>query len=117
MTTILVVDDDPAIVRLVTLVLKSASFDVRRAFDGREALSQLLAGGTNPDLVVLDLSMPVMDGRHFYAEARSAGYQGPVIVCSAHGAREACLELGAQASVSKPFDPDVLLETIREQLD
>jgi len=47
----------------------------------------------------------LIDGRDVYRAARAMGYRGPVIVCSAFGARDAQRELGAEAAISKPFDP------------
>jgi len=57
--------------------------------------------------------MPAMDGRSFYAAARDAGYDGPIVICSAYGARDASLELGADGAITKPFDPLNLLATMK----
>ncbi len=116
MQTILVVDDDRGIVRFLQLLLRLESFRVLSAFDGVDALCQLEEQEERPDLIVLDLAMPLMDGREFYHRARDAGYGGPVIVCSADGAGQACRELGAQKALPKPFDADELLLAIHEQL-
>ena len=60
--------------------------------------------------------MPKVDGRAFFYRARGAGYQGPVVVCSAWGAKAAQRELGADAALDKPFEPDDLVDSIKEVL-
>ncbi len=114
MARILLVDDDPAVLRLVSLVLRTEGLAVDTATDGNEAMRALRL--ERPDLIVLDLSMPVMDGRTFYRRARAAGYTGPMIVCSAYGAVEAGRELGAEAAIDKPFEPTELVSVINSLL-
>jgi DNA-binding response OmpR family regulator len=108
---VLVVDDDASLLRLVSLVLTSEGFDVTCALGGAEGLKSL--GLQWPNVVLLDLSMPEIDGRTFYREARDVGYLGPVMICSAHGAQAAQSELGADGFIDKPFDPDVLVRRLR----
>jgi CheY-like chemotaxis protein len=67
-------------------------------------------------VIVLDLEMPVMNGRTFYRTARADGIVTPILILSAYGARDAKQELGAQAYVDKPFLPDQLLEAVRDIL-
>lgn len=110
LTDILVIDDDPAVVRLVSLILASEGYKVRRAESGSAGLEALQAG--DPSLIVLDLQMPGIDGRAFYRLAREAGYGGPVLILSAYGAHQAKDELGAEASLAKPFEPDELLTAV-----
>ena len=107
---ILVVDDDPGLNRLVRAILRSAGFDVTTAADGRQALAIALA--QHFDAVVLDLLMPELDGRGFFREFRAAGETSPVLIVSAYGAHDAQRELGAEGSITKPFDPEVLLHTL-----
>lgn len=114
MANVLIVDDDPSITRLMSVLLRSEGIDVSQAADGEEALSVLAEA--EPDLVVLDMQMPKMNGRVFYELARGTGYKGPVIVCSAYGAQAAQRQLGADAAVSKPFDPTDLLSSVKELL-
>ena len=92
---------------MVQLTLASEGFDVVTAHDGVHALEQL--DGPDFDAIVLDLQMPVMDGRTFYREMRARGFDTPVILLSAYGADAAKKELNAEAAVAKPFDPDVLI--------
>jgi DNA-binding response OmpR family regulator len=103
MASILVVDDDPALLRLVALLLRTEQYDVQVTSDGNEGLKLLQT--STPSAILLDLSMPIMDGRTFYTAARNAGYLGPIVICSAYGAREASADLGADGSITKPFDP------------
>jgi len=108
---ILVVDDDPALLRLVALLLRTEEYEVEVASGGNQALQILQT--SRPVAILLDLSMPVMSGREFYTAARKIGYTGPIVICSAYGAKEACAELGANAAITKPFDPMILLNTMK----
>jgi DNA-binding response OmpR family regulator len=112
---VLLVDDDPALVRMVRLVLLSDGFDVVTAESGYRALDQLT--DAQFDAVVLDLQMPNLDGRECFKEIRSRGYGVPVLILSAYGAEQARHELGAQAAVIKPFDPADFLKTVRAMID
>ena len=109
---VLVVDDDPAIRRLVVEVLKEEGFAPVEAQDGAEAL-ELLANGISPAAIVLDLSMPNMDGRTFLRQARSRGLPTPVLIMSAYGAQRAMAELEADDALQKPFDIDELARRVR----
>ena len=112
---ILVVDDDPALNILVAHLLRDEGYEIQTAAHGREAL-QSIDGGC-PDAVVLDLEMPVMDGRAFYHRLRAARCMTPVIILSAHGAKQAQRELGADAALDKPFDPDEFVTAVHELLE
>jgi len=107
---ILVVDDDPSLIRFVSLVLRSEGYEVKTASSGKLALEQIAA--ESPSLIVLDLRMPEMDGREVYRRARDAGYSGPFVICSAYGAQAARSELGAEESIDKPFDPESLVAKV-----
>jgi len=108
---VLVVDDDPALRRMVSLVLSSEGFDVSVADDGIRGLEELEAGDFQA--VVLDLQMPRMDGRAMFEEMRARGDHTPVLLLSAYGAERESKELGADAGLAKPFDVDVLVDTVR----
>jgi DNA-binding response OmpR family regulator len=116
MSTVLIVDDDKGIVRLLSSVLACEGFDVEKAYSGEDGLSFFQHGESRPDLVLLDLSMPGMDGREFFQQVRARGFAGPVMFCSSWGAASANRELGGQGAIEKPFDPDVLVECVRGQL-
>jgi DNA-binding response OmpR family regulator len=111
---IFVVDDDPAMGRLTTLALKSEGYEVAAFTSPREALEEVVdPGAPNPSMVILDLSMPEMDGREFYRRARAAGLVAPVLILSAYGAADARKELGAEASLAKPFDTQQLVDAVK----
>ncbi len=108
---ILVVDDDPALSRMVALTLRNDGFDVVAAPNGAVALETLRT--READVIVLDLEMPVMDGREFFRELRRKGRRTPVLVVSAYEARQGQRELGADDYLNKPFNPDDLVERVR----
>lgn len=107
---VLVLDDDPSLLRAISLSLRLEGYEVETAVDGIDGLEVLSKGEF--DVIVLDLQMPRMDGRAFYGELRQRGFQMPVLVLSAYGAHDARRELGAEGAVSKPFDPSDLVSTI-----
>jgi len=111
MSTVLVVDDDAALVRMVSLTLRDDGFAVSTAANGAEALDA--AVHTEPDVILLDLEMPVMDGRTCFRELREQGIDAPVVVVSGERARVAREELGADAALDKPFTPAALIASVR----
>ncbi len=108
--SVLVVDDDNSLSRLLTIVFRDAGYDVATAPDGQAALACVAA--ETPDVVILDLEMPGMNGREFYRELRTRGVSCPVLILSAYGAKAGQQELGAQSYMNKPFDPDDLLSAV-----
>jgi DNA-binding response OmpR family regulator len=113
---VLVVDDDTSVSYIVAETLRDEAFTVAVANNGLEAL-HLLEDGLEPDALVLDLAMPVMDGRELFHEIRQRGWDVPVLVLSAVGARQAMRELGAEAAMEKPFDLDRLVARVRTLTD
>ena len=118
-TSLLVVDDDPFIARLLQIELTAAGFEVRTAGNGAAALE--LALERCPELVIADVMMPTVDGfeltRRLRLDERTAATR--VILLSARGLSADKLEgfaVGADDYVVKPFDPPALLERIREVL-
>ena len=113
---ILIVDDDESIRQIVRLCLADEGFDVREAANGQAALDALAHFA--PDLILLDLRMPVMDGWEFsrrYAEL--PGEHVPVIAfVAALNAEQECAMLRAASIVTKPFDLDDLLAAVRRHL-
>jgi CheY-like chemotaxis protein len=107
---VLVVDDDPAVVRLLKLTLRSSGFDVIGASNGEEALEQVERH--RPEAIVLDVEMPVMNGREFYERLRQRRIDVPVVILSAYNPRRVQRELGAQGYVCKPFEPDDLVDAV-----
>ena len=114
---ILVVDDDPKIVKVVQAYLEKDGYQVLTAADGLRALE--LARQREPDLMVLDLMLPGMDGLDVCRVLRGEGNKVPVIMLTARTTEEdrlTGLELGADDYVTKPFGPRELLARIRAVL-
>ncbi|WP_439659106.1 response regulator [Lentzea sp. HUAS TT2] len=113
MTSVLVVDDEPQIVRALRINLSARGYDVMTAYDGRSALGVAVAG--KPDVVVLDLGLPDIDGVDVIAGLR--GWSTiPIIVLSARtdsSAKVEALDAGADDYVTKPFGMDELLARLR----
>jgi two-component system response regulator AtoC len=107
---VLIVDDDAGLLRLLTLILRSADYDVATALNGVDALD--VAERQHVDVIVLDLRMPVLDGPGFFRELRARGDKTPVLVASSVGARDAQRELGAEGAIEKPFEPEDLLAAV-----
>jgi DNA-binding response OmpR family regulator len=113
---ILVVDDEPKIVKLARDYLEKNGFRVRAAYDGATALAA--ARSERPDLVVLDLLLPGMDGREVYRRLRRET-DVPVIMLTAlseESDQVAGLELGADDYITKPFSPRLLVAHVRALL-
>ena len=116
MTTILVVDDEPKITRLVRDYLESAGFAVISAGDGQEAVMR--ARTERPDLVILDLGLPRLDGLDVTRRLRQDG-DLPIIMLTARDDETdklIGLELGADDYVTKPFSPRELVARVRAVL-
>lgn len=114
-TTILVVDDDEDVVELIRFVLEDAGYAVATALDGRAALN--VAFARPPDLILLDLKMPVMDGPTFASEFRRRGGTAPiVVVTAADDARKRAAQICAAAWIAKPFETPDLLAVVAQQL-
>jgi DNA-binding response OmpR family regulator len=114
--TILVVDDEPEIVKLLRAYLEGAGYRVLTARDGREAL--LVTRSEKPDLIVLDLAMPEMDGLEFTRRLRQER-NTPIIMLTARVEetdRIIGLELGADDYVTKPFSPREIVARARAVL-
>jgi CheY-like chemotaxis protein len=116
---VLVVDDDPSVRRLIALNLELDGFEVRTAEDGWAALAAALADP--PDVVTLDLSMPILDGLGAAAYLRAAdGLSGlPVVLISAALTAEdleLAEKIGVSAVLSKPFESADLVAAVRGAL-
>ena len=115
MASILVVDDEPSVVWLLQNALEEAGYTTLGAGDGVEALEVLQSSPV--DLIVLDLLMPRMDGLEFLQRLRAPGDTRPVLVLTAvSDSIEAACERGATFALTKPFDPDRLLEVVAKLL-
>jgi DNA-binding response OmpR family regulator len=113
---ILVVDDEPDTVELIAFNLKSAGYDVLSASDGAEALRK--ARSTEPDLVILDIMLPEVDGLEVCKRLRADPLTTkiPILMLTAkanEGDRILGLKLGANDYVTKPFSPRELILRVR----
>jgi len=111
---VLVVDDEPAIRRLLHASLSAEGHQIEEAADGQSALS--LLGRNAIDVLVLDLGMPGMDGFEVIRQLREQGSSLPIIVLSSRAdeaGKVRALDMGADDFVTKPFGMDELLARIR----
>jgi two-component system, OmpR family, response regulator len=114
---ILVVDDEPNITELVSMALRYEGFDVDVASDGRTALAR--AATFRPDLMVLDVMLPDVDGFGVLKRIRSDGYRVSVVFLTARDATEDKingLTLGGDDYVTKPFSVEELVARVRAVL-
>jgi CheY-like chemotaxis protein len=111
--TVMVVEDDDDIREIFAEVLKSRGYDVVQASSGSEALAHLRGDSTRPDLILLDLMMPDMDGRQFMLERDASLTSIPVVVVTAAGAqKQRAAGIQADGWLSKPVDLDRLLAAV-----
>lgn len=114
MSTVLVIEDDSALRALVVLLLERGGYSTTTAANGREGLERVETA--MPDLILLDMRMPVMSGAEFAAayQSRYADQsKAPIVVMTAaeHAASRA-KEIGAQAFLAKPFMNNELLQVV-----
>ncbi len=116
MTKILLVDDDPTILQLLKLFLENEGYQVLTAESGSAGLE--VAAKQLPDLAILDVIMPVMDGFETCRRLRELGVQSILVMSHRHDERSVvkALELGADDYLRKPFEVPVLLAKIRTLL-
>jgi CheY-like chemotaxis protein len=109
--TILLVEDDPATRGAIKMVLEWEGYRVDCAANGQEALGRMLAG-ERPALILLDLNMPVMDGRQLRQEIQRDPSLSSIPIVTVSAARDADT-IESASFVRKPFEPAELLEAIR----
>jgi two-component system, OmpR family, KDP operon response regulator KdpE len=110
---ILIVDDELPILRAVTPLLRSRGYEVQSVVNGANALAEIATD--HPDLLIVDLGLPDMDGLEVCRRVRERSTV-PIIVLSARGSEKdkvSALDLGADDYVTKPFGPDELLARVR----
>lgn len=113
---VLIVEDDSALRLLLEMTLDESGCELATAKNGAEALAVLDVAP--PDVIVLDLNMPVMDGVHFYHCMKQRGLNVPTLLLSGdHNAPLMASELGVPASMSKPVDTDALTRAVFELTD
>ena len=118
-TRILLVDDEPDLVQMVSTRLKAAGYEISTAYDGQEALEKVKE--SRPDLMILDLMLPKLDGykvcRLLKFDERTRGI--PILIFTARAQVEdvtLATECGADAYLTKPFEAKVLLSKLQELL-
>lgn len=114
MARILVVEDDPIIRQTVEYALRRAGFEVRGSADGLEGLEIALA--EKPDLIVLDLMLPGLDGYRFAEEVRRTNSDAAIVMVTALGSEQDTirgLDAGADDYIGKPFSMQELLARVR----
>lgn len=121
---ILLIDDDPDFVEAVKVIVENGGYDVRVAYDGQEGLEAVAEG--KPDLIVLDVMMPVMNGHEACAKLKAddATKEIPIILLTAVADRVTTstythrdmLESEAEDYMPKPVEPQELLERIQSWL-
>lgn len=118
MARIMVVEDDVAIQRLVELILSDLGHEVTLVGDGQEAIKRILED--EPDLVVLDINLPHVDGWEVLHRARRAGRRNTrvVVLTGKSGETDFVMgwRLGVDEYMTKPFDPDKLARVVSETL-
>ena len=116
---ILIVDDEDDLRNMLKFRLEAMDYDVSEAADGHEGLDRARSG--RPDLIILDLMLPKMDG---FKVCRMLKFDEkykhiPIIMFTARAQekdKQIGKEMGADAYITKPFDPDILLDKIKELL-
>jgi CheY-like chemotaxis protein len=113
MSSVLVIEDDPDMRGLLVLMLEEQGHAVRSAANGRAGLEAI--HHERPDVILLDMKMPVMDGWEFARRYRAeGGNQAPIVVMTAsEDPRKPAEEIGAAGWLGKPVELDVLFDTVK----
>lgn len=115
-STILIVDDEPQIRKMLKIFLDASNFKIEECETGKEAVRA--SASVKPDLILLDLGLPDMDGKEVITAIRQWS-QAPIVILSVRSADEevvTALGLGADDYVTKPFNADVLMARIQANL-
>lgn len=120
MSKILIVDDEPDLITTVSFRLEKIGYEIISAADGREGLEK--ARQEKPDLIILDLMLPKMDGYKVCGMLKHDQRYNkiPIILFTARAQvsdQKIGMDCGADAYITKPFEPQVLLEKIKELLE
>jgi len=114
--SILVIEDNEQNIYLLTFLLNKYGFEVLQARDGQQGLDMAIA--QQPDLILLDIQLPVMDGHEVARRLKenTAVKQIPVVAVTSHamsGDREAILAAGCEGYIEKPINPDTFVDQIK----
>ena len=118
MAKILVVDDAMFMRNKTSKLLQENGYEVVEASNGEEAVARYMR--ENPDLVLMDITMPVLDGIESLKQLRAYDPEAKVVMVTALGQKSIVLEAkkaGARDFIVKPFQPDQLLEAVRKQCE
>ena len=118
--TILLVEDNPSMSKLISFKLGKEGFKIDIAEDGEDALDKFFNHKAEYDAVILDLMLPVLDGTQVLKRIRGAGEKIPVLVLSAKSQERNVLdgfELGADDYLTKPFSPNELIARVKKMLE
>jgi two-component system response regulator MprA len=111
--SVLVVDDDPTIREAVASLLRDEGYRVVTAPDGVAALRAVVRQA--PSILVLDLDLPILDGRAMVQELHRRQIEVPIVIISAQrDGRRVARDLGVQCYLAKPFDLDALLTSVEQ---
>ncbi|MCL5263817.1 MAG: response regulator [Chloroflexi bacterium] len=113
---VLVVDDDVELVKMVEILLEGAGYRVITAAEGQEALDKVAKG--MPEVILLDMKMPGMDGWEFAREfhARHDNLAPIIVFTAAEDARKRAQEIGAESYLGKPFDISDLISIVERHV-
>lgn len=115
--TVLVVEDDPDLLTVLTRILTGEGYQLLTATDGESGVAEALA--RDPDLIILDVGLPVKDGVSVIRELRERGFQAPALMLTARGSladRVTGLDAGADDYLPKPFELPELLARVKALL-
>ncbi|MCD4780549.1 MAG: response regulator [Candidatus Omnitrophica bacterium] len=119
MKKILIIEDDKGLMKMLLSLLTDQGYDVVQAFDAMKGVQ--LAHKEKPDLILLDIMLPAGDGETVISRVRESVLMSaiPIVVISAiqdEDRKMAILDLDVKAFIHKPFDKDVLLDTIKQHI-
>lgn len=115
MSKILVIDDEPNIISILTSRLEANNYDVVAASNGEEGLEKVES--ESPDLIIVDILMPKMDGLTFVKQVKKSGKEIPIIILTAKpGMKDLFSMEGVKDYVVKPFTAEELLEKIEKHI-
>jgi len=111
---VLVVDDHPKVLRFIEINLKLHGYEVITTTSGQEALD--LAKSVNPDILLLDIIMPGIDGFGVLKELRTYSNLPVIAFSASHESQDKAMQLGANDFIQKPFDADKIVSRMKKLL-
>ncbi len=114
MLNLLIVDDSKTAHLFVSSMLKDCPINFSHAYDGQEAVD-LVSGGLNPDIILIDWEMPRLEGPDAVSQIRNCGFSGPILMITTRSSPNdirAALQKGVSEFMMKPFTKDILVEKL-----